>query len=215
MGDVARPRQRHLEYLGDGRARPDRHHGDAVGEQDGLGDVVGHEHHGLTGALPDRQEHCVHAAAGQRVERAERLVHQQHFRLDRQRPGDLQPLAHSAGQLRRKLAAVTIEVDHAQILVDGVVPGAPGDLPHAQAEAHVLLDREPGKQGRARVLEEHHPLAPGPGDSGAVGCHGPAGHRLEAGQDVEKRRLAAARGPEQAEELAGADFNIDTIERNI
>ncbi len=40
------------------------------------------------------------------VEGAERLVHQQHLRLLRQRPRDLQPLLHAAGHLRRVFIAV-------------------------------------------------------------------------------------------------------------
>src|ERR1700716_1561131 len=94
MGEIARARQVDREDLGDGGARPDRHHRDPVGQQDRLGDVMGDEDHRLAGALPDCKQHRMHPAARKGVERAERLVHQQDFRLDRECPRDLQSLSH-------------------------------------------------------------------------------------------------------------------------
>src|SRR5690606_19335550 len=37
--------------------------------------------------------------------------------------------------------------------------------------------------------------------------------RVEAGEDVEERRLAAARGAQQAHELAGGDVEVYVLER--
>jgi hypothetical protein len=110
---------------------------------------------------------------------------------------------------------MSVEVDHAQILVDDPVPVALWDLADAQAEPHVLLDREPGKQGGAGILEEHHPVAAGAGDGDAVGGHRSAGRRLEAREDVQQRRFSAAGGTQQAEEFASDDFDIDAIERDV
>ena len=36
---------------------------------------------------------------------------------------------------------------------------------------------------------------------------------IEAGDQVEERRLAGAVGPDQAEDLAGADLEVDAVER--
>ncbi len=91
---------------------PNRHDADPVGERYRLGDVVGHEHDGLAGALPDLQQHRMHAPPRQGVERSERLVHQQHLGLDRERARDLQALAHSARELGGEFRAVGIEPDH-------------------------------------------------------------------------------------------------------
>ena len=48
-----------------------------------------------------REQLEVEALAGQRVERAERLVEEEHLGLEGQRPGERGPLAHPAGQLGR------------------------------------------------------------------------------------------------------------------
>src|SRR4029077_9655441 len=55
---------------------------------------------GLARALPDIEELRLHQAAGLRVERPKRLVHQQDVRIDRQCPGDRRTLLHAAGELR-------------------------------------------------------------------------------------------------------------------
>ena len=73
-----------LDHPCDDRARADRHHGDAVGERDGLGDIVRHEHDGLADALPDIEQHLMHAPACERIKRRERLIHQQHVGFDRE-----------------------------------------------------------------------------------------------------------------------------------
>src|SRR5262250_379422 len=61
--------------------RPRRHDHDLVGQQDRLGDRVRDEEDGLAAHLPDPQELEAHLFAGQRVERAERLVHQEQARI--------------------------------------------------------------------------------------------------------------------------------------
>ena len=50
-------------------------------------------------------------AAGERVERGERLVHQHDLRLDRERARDADALLHAAGKLRRPLALGAGETD--------------------------------------------------------------------------------------------------------
>ena len=54
-------------------------------ERDGLIDRMGDQHHRLAGALPDIEQTLPHFFAGYRVERAERLVHQQDFGIERER----------------------------------------------------------------------------------------------------------------------------------
>ena len=51
----------------------------------------------------DRHHRVLQVRARQRVERAERLVEQQHLRLHRQRAGEADALLHAAGDLRRPL----------------------------------------------------------------------------------------------------------------
>ena len=83
-----------------------------------LAHVVGDEQHGGAGGRPDPQQLALQHVAGDRVERGERLVHQQQpgpalgladGRRGGQRPGQRHPLAHAAGQLVRPLVALPAE----------------------------------------------------------------------------------------------------------
>ena len=78
--DGPRPGQLVYEDLRD-PAGPRRHDDDPVGQEDGLLDAVGDEDDGLGAVDPDPLQLEVHPLAGQRVERAEWLVHQQQRRV--------------------------------------------------------------------------------------------------------------------------------------
>ena len=67
--------------------RTGTHHQYAVGKQDRLVDAVGDHQHGAMTRLPDAQQLLPQKLPGHSVERAERLVQQQHLRLLNQRPG--------------------------------------------------------------------------------------------------------------------------------
>src|SRR5918993_1831930 len=72
----ARPRDLDRELAHDA-ARPRRHHHDAVTEEDRLVDRVRDQNDGLAARHPDALQLRVHALARERIERAERLVHQE------------------------------------------------------------------------------------------------------------------------------------------
>ena len=86
-------------------ARPPREHDDAIGHEDGLVDVVRHVEDRLARPLPDRQQLLLHELARLGVERGERLVHQQHGRIDGQRARDAHALPHAARELVRIAAS--------------------------------------------------------------------------------------------------------------
>jgi len=67
--------------------------GDAAAHLDGLVDVVGHEDDRLAHRAVKLQELILQAAARDRVDGAERLVHQHQGRVSGQRPGQPDPLA--------------------------------------------------------------------------------------------------------------------------
>ena len=94
--------------------RPPLDHDDAVGERDRLGDVVGDQDRGEALVEPDALQQLLHLDAGQRVERAERLVERQDLRLADQRAGQRHALLLAAGQHRRPLAGAIGEADLAQ-----------------------------------------------------------------------------------------------------
>ena len=94
-----------------GRAAHDQH---PVGEEHRFENAVGDEEHRLAVGDPDALQLEVHALARQRVERAERLVHQQHARIVNEAPGDADALLHAAGQLGRIFASRSREPDQGE-----------------------------------------------------------------------------------------------------
>src|SRR4051812_3325397 len=98
LGGDARARQLDLELANDA-AGPRRHHHDAVAEEDRLVDRMRDQHHGLAAREPYALQLGVHLLAGQSVQRAERLVHQEELRIARQRTHDGDALLHAAGKL--------------------------------------------------------------------------------------------------------------------
>ena len=82
------------------------HHRDRVGHRHGLLLVVGDVDEGQPDVGLDPLELDLHRPAQLEVERAERLVEQQHLGLVDQRPGQRDPLLLAAGELRRLLAGL-------------------------------------------------------------------------------------------------------------
>ena len=149
--------------LEDDAARARRQDDDAVGEHQRLPDAVGDEDDRLAARRPDAQQLVLHLDARQLVERAERLVHQQDLRIERERAGDGDALLHAAGQLGRILGAGARETDERSRS-----SRAPERRPCRRRGSSPRTSRsgrgEPGKQ---RALLEHHALpAAGP----VTGC---------------------------------------------
>ena len=93
------------------RARP--HEDDAIGEAHGLADVVRDEDDRLARGAPDALDLALQDLARLRVERGERLVHQQHGGIGRQRARDGAALAHAARELVRVAVLEAPEVHRA------------------------------------------------------------------------------------------------------
>ena len=73
---------------------------DPVAHRDRLVDVVGDEDHRLRDLAVEPPQLLLQPGAGDRVERAERLVHQQHRRVGGERAGEPDALALAARELR-------------------------------------------------------------------------------------------------------------------
>jgi hypothetical protein len=145
----------------------------------------------------------VQHVAGHRVERTERLVHEQDVGLLGERAGQCRALAHAARQLVGPLVAEAVEVDRADQLgrpLLAVGAGHPGQ-PHRQLD--VLGDGEPGEQ--RRFLEHHR--------GAAADLDLAAGRGFEAGDEIQDGRLAAPGCADQADELTAFDGEIDIAQR--
>ena len=117
-------------------------HRDAVAHLDRLVDVVGDEDDGLADLALQAQELVLQALAVDRVDRAERLVHEHERRVGGQRAGHADALALAAAELGGvAVAHVRVEADELEQLVDA--PADPGAVPALQARdgGDVVADR--------------------------------------------------------------------------
>ena len=122
------------------------HDGDAIGDFERLFLIVRDENAGDVHFVVQLPQPAAQLLAHFGVERAERLVQQQHARLDGQRASQRDALALAAGELRREAPSLILQLDQVEQLVNLLA-----DLriarrrtlarPHAQAEGDVFEDR--------------------------------------------------------------------------
>ena len=158
-------------------------------------------------SLLQRLQEDLHLLAELQVERAERLVEEQHLRPVDDRARERDALALAARELHRLAAAVAVEAHHPQHLArPGERRVAARDALHLQAVADVLGDRHVREErvvledrvDVARVRRAARDVLAAERDAAGVGL-------LEAGDHAQRRRLARARRAEQREELAVGD----------
>ena len=90
---------------------------------------------------------CCRAGAGQRIERAERLVEQQEARLGGQRPGDADALAHAAGQFPDVLSPGIVEADLGEQVISPQAALALGNALEFQRKGDIVAGVQPGIEG--------------------------------------------------------------------
>ena len=148
------------------------------------------------------------------VERAERLVQEQHLGLHRERAGQRHPLALAARELRGVAVRERLQLDELEQLVDARSNLGLRPLAHGQPEADVVPDGHVLE--RRVVLEDEADPALLRRERGRVLArdHDLAGVRLlEPGDHAQERRLAAAARPEQRRQRARLDHERDVVER--
>jgi hypothetical protein len=185
------------------------HDSDAIGETEGLGQVMGHEDSGFAQRLFDLQELTVKLQAGQGVQGSEGLIQEDDGRIGGQGTGEGDALALASGKLGGMAAGLDIgksdELQHLPRpgLSAGVVPAEEtGD------QLDVPLDRPVRNQ--AAVLG--HVADPPPQSDGIGFGHGPsfdadgAGRGLDhAVEGAEKGGFARAALADQGHGLAWMD----------
>ena len=190
------------------------HHDDAVRQAQRLVLVVRHvEHRDAELALQAAQLGAhLHPQLGVQV--GQRLVQQQQARPQHDGPGQRHALLLPARQVGRQPRREVLETDRAQRLAHALAQLRRRHLAQPQPEGHVLEGTQVREQ---RVGLEHEPdVAPVRRHAGDVlpGQHDAAGQRREqAGHGAHRRRLAAARGPEQGDELALGHGQVQVLDR--
>ena len=194
------------------------HDDDAIGELERLLLVVRDEHAGHVQLVVEPAQPAAQVLAHLRVERAERLVEQQHPRLDRERAGERHALALAARELVGIAGGEAAELHEVEQLAHPVAdlafrrPRRP--RPHPQPEGDVLEDRHVAEQ---RVVLEDEADVPALRAAAwsrprRRGSTAPCVGHLEAGDDAQQRRLAGAGRAEQRDQLAGRHGEVDAVE---
>ena len=116
---LAWPSERDVEHFLDA-AGARAHHRDAIAQQDRLVDRMGDEDHrlALVGPLHEGKQFLLQDLARLRVERSERLVHQQDRRVHHERAHEADALLHAPGQLVRIMALKAGESHQIEIVRD-------------------------------------------------------------------------------------------------
>ena len=136
------------------------HDGDPVGEAHRLDLVVGDVDRRCPALLQDALQLGAHLQAQERVEVGERLIHQEHLRLDREGARHRHPLPLPARELAGVFGELALDVHELGGPLDlALDDGLVGLLLHAQAEGDVLEHRHVREDG---VVLEHHGELAGP-----------------------------------------------------
>jgi len=127
---------------------------DARSEEQGLAQIVGDEDDSLAQAMGEGAEFALELGAGDRVERAEGLVHQQNGRIGRKGAGNADALTLAAGEFAGAAMGefTGIETDKLEHFLDA--GGGAGGVPVFQSgdEGDIFCDGEMGEE--AGVLDD-------------------------------------------------------------
>ena len=177
---------------------------------------MGNEDEGDADLLLNVLELLLHLLAQLQVERAERLVEQQHARLVDERAGDGDALLLTAGELGHVAVGVVLKAYQTQHTHDLLRDNILRLLLDGQAEGDVVVD--------VHVREERVFLEYGV-DLALVGrdVHDvlavkedlALGGLQEAAEDAQQRRFAAAGGTEQGDELIFVNVQADALEDDL
>jgi len=182
---------------------------DAVAEDDSFFDVVGDDEDRPRGNLmvePKFQEFAAQRFRREDVERGERFIHEEHFGLDHQSAGDTHALLHAAGKLFGVCRFESVKADGVYNAQGALVALDGRHAARFKRRFDVLDNRQPRKEretlkhdGHIRSFAAHR--LPVPVDGAGAG-------RRKTGQHAEQRRLSAAGGPQQRDDLPRIDGEI-------
>ncbi|MNI58431.1 hypothetical protein D3C73_1135430 [compost metagenome] len=167
---------------------------------------MGDEDHRAAILLPQPQQFVLHQVAGVDVQRRERLVHQDHLRLDDQRLRHLHALALAAGQLVR---VAVLEARQADLGQPGIGFGLALGFRHAteaQTQFDVLVGGLPWQQ--CILLEQIADRFLHAADLVAIDGDIAGRRRQQTRHGIEDGALAAAGGADDGKELAVAHLDV-------
>jgi hypothetical protein len=168
------------------------------------------EHERVAELGPHELELLLQDLAHLRIERAERLVREEDLGPAGERPRERGSMAHAPRELVRLDVGERREA-HLREPAGGRLPDLVGsETLQPERVLDVLSHAEPGEE--RRVLEQQRTIGSGLEDRATIQRNLAGIGPLETGEQVQDRRLAAAGGPDQADELARADVEGDVVE---
>jgi hypothetical protein len=145
--DSSRTSEGNLKRFRD-RPRTACEHLNPIGKTDGFAHVVGDEDARKPSVDPESFEFVVKQIARHRIERTERLVHQQDFRFLCESARNPYPLTHPTRELMGLVSGEVLKVHGFQKILSDSGPFASRNPAQLQRKRNVLRDRHPRKQGR-------------------------------------------------------------------
>ncbi len=199
-----------IRHLLDHAAVHDR---DAIGHRERLLLVVRYVDEGDPDVALDALELDLELLSQFEVERAQRLVEEQHRRLIHERAREGHALLLAAGQLRGPALGLRGEPHALELLGHAALDLGAVDPLALQAEGHVLLDRAVGEEGIALEDRVGGPLEGGTvGHVLAVEQYAALGGLLEARHHAQGGRLSTPGRAQHREELAPRDVQLHSTD---
>ena len=171
------------------------------------------EDHRRARLRPDLEQLHVEPLPRHLVQRAERLVHQEQRGRERQRASDRHALLHASGQLPRMVAGERGELHEVEHRVDALAAPRAAPAQHLERQRDVLRDRAPVVEHRRLEDDAVVAIEPRPPRGLAVHRDLAAGGLDDVADDAQERRLPAPGRPDQGDELALADLEVDALQR--
>src|SRR5438270_9782677 len=212
LGNIAGSRQVDGKSPFD-RSGTRRHDHHAIGQRDGLLEVVGHEDDRRRARRPQREQFVLHECPRLHIERGKGLVHQEDPRVVDQALRQADPFAHAARELVRVAIFEAGQADARDPLLC-LLAGVPiGDAVIARAGGDVPQHRLPGENGVA--LDD---VAGALGDTAnrfARDQDLTSAGSLEPGDQGQRRGLAAPRWTDDGAELAGSNLHRQVADGSV
>src|SRR6266576_4651098 len=186
------------------RSRSGGEDDDAIGERDRFLEVVGDEDHRCRRRGPERQELVLHQRPRLHVERRERFVHEQNARTVDQALRETDAFAHTARKLMRVAILETGQPNAGDPLSRSDAGLGGGRAMVAGTRRDVAQHRLPGEDGIA--LENVADAIGNALDRAAFDPDLARAGGLQARNQSERRRFAAAGRPDHGAELAVGDL---------
>ena len=215
---VGRPSQDRLRRVIPNQLGAHIEHSDPVTQLHRFLEIVGHDHDSLAQLLMDRKQLILQPLARNRIHRTERLIHQQHRRISRQRASHTHTLLLTTRKLLRITLPIHLRIQRNQLkqLINTFADALLIPAEHLRNQSDVLLNRHVWKQAAsldhitdlaAQLITVH------PGDVLLVD-EDLALRRLDQPvHHLQRRGLTATRRAHQRNNRAGGDLHRQTTDR--